>query len=327
MVLDATLNTALIEAIVMEDGSRIANALWSSTRSVGNFAHVATSQLNAPRNGKSNVWVSGLGDFASVSGEANNGFDYNGGGYALGADYSFCKCFTGGLAFGQTFGTQKGDLGLSNIKQDGLMMALYGRSTITFNEKHSLDIDGYFTYGDVENKGDLSLLSGAGSSHAKWNDDVFGGGLKASWNIKLDATSTLTPFVGIDYLRGEQDSLNLGYAGGSSNWYGGAMQTWTVPVGITYKKAYSVGGDQYLVPEITIAYTGDVARQDPSVKTALFGKELKAKGTTPGRSAFLGNTGLRWIMDKNWSASAYYTIETRSDMTNQGVNASVNYTF
>lgn len=327
MVLDATLNTALISTIVMEDGSRIANALWSSTRSVGNFAHVATSQLNAPRNGKSNVWVSGLGDFASVSGDANNGFDYNGGGYALGADYAFCKCFTGGLAFGQTFGTQKGDRGLSNIKQDGLMMALYGRSTITFNEKHSLDIDGYFTYGDVENKGDLSLLGGAASSHAKWHDDVFGGGLKASWNIKLDATSTLMPFVGIDYLRGEQDNLNLGYAGGSSNWYGGAMQTWTIPVGITYKKVYSVGGDQYLVPEITIAYTGDIARQDPSVKTSLFGKELKAKGTTPGRSAFLGNTGLRWIMDKNWSASAYYTIETRSDMTNQGVNASVNYTF
>lgn len=328
LVLNADLNTAMVNAIVMADGSRIANALWSSTRSVGNFAHVATSQLDAPHNGKSNVWVGGLGDFASVNGTGmDNGFDYNGGGYALGADYSFCKSFTAGLAFGQTFGTQKGDLGLSNIKQDGIMMALYGRSSLVFNDKHSLDIDGYFAYGDVENKGDLSLMNGTLPSHSKWHDDVYSGGLKASWNIKLDQTSTLTPFVGVEYLRGEQDNLVLGYTGGSSSWYGGSLQTWTVPVGLTFKKVYSAGGEQYLVPEVTVAYSGDISRQDPGVKTQLFGKEVKAKGTTPGRSALLARTGLRWIMTKSWSLGAYYTLETRSDMTNQGVNASVNYTF
>lgn len=320
---------AVAAALVGKDGSNIANSLWSSTSVVRNFAQTAVSQLKVSQPGDSNVWVSGLGDFLSMNSTSHaDGFQYNGGGYAAGIDYSWTKKFRAGIAFGQTFGTFKSDDNQSSIKQDSLMTGLYANYLETLNDKQSLGVNGYFAYGAVENRantlvGNSSYLPG----HAKWNDDVFTFGLKADWNIKITDKTTLTPFIGIDYVHGAQESFTETYSNGSRQYRDGNMQVWSVPVGITVKKEVSVGGGQLLLPELTLAYVGDVSRTNPSVKSTIYGIDNKHEGSNPGRSAFMMNAGTNWVINQNWSVGAFYTLEARSSQVNQSASLSARYSF
>lgn len=320
---------AVAAALVGKDGSNIANSLWSGTSAVKNFGQTAASQLKVVQPGDSNVWVSGLGDFVTMNSTSHaDGFQYNGGGYATGIDYAWTKKFRAGIAIGQTFGTFKSDDNQASIKQDSIMTSLYANYIETLCDKQNLGLSGYFAYGSVENKantliGNSSYLPG----HAKWNDDVFSFGLKADWNIKVTDKTTLTPFVGIDYIHGAQESFTETYSNGSRQYRDGNMQVWSVPVGVTVKKEVSVGGGQLLLPELTFAYVGDVSRTNPSVKSTIYGIDNKHEGSNPGRSAFMLNAGANWSINQNWSIGAFYTLEARSSQVNQSASLSARYSF
>ena len=333
------------------EGNHIANALWSSTRTVRNFGRAALGQLDVYRgpwkevnpsvksgkggqlttvyNNKANVWLGGLGNWGKVSSTGDvDGYKYNGGGYSAGADYAFSNAFTGGLALGETFGKNKARWGYSSIDQRSLMIGTYGRYKTDVGIWNTLAVDGYFAYGSTRNKANMELGSSpAIPAHSKWDDNVFTAGLKFSWDIKSSEYSTWTPFFGIDYIHGKQDTANLTYGSGSQAFRDGNMQVWTIPVGITYKAVIPVGRDQFFIPEATVAYEGDVSRNNPSVRTDIMGTSVKTEGSNPGRHALLANAGARWVMNKNWSIGAYYTFEHRSRMTDHAVNGSLNYTF
>lgn len=67
---------------------------------------------------------------------------------------------------------------------------------------------------------------------------MFSFGLKADWNIKVTDKTTLTPFIGIDYVHGAQENFTETYDNGSRQYRDGNMQVWSVPVGITVKRKY-----------------------------------------------------------------------------------------
>lgn len=320
---------AVAAALVGKDGSNIANSLWSSTSVVKNFGQTAVSQFKVTQPGDSNVWVSGLGDFVTMNSTSHaDGFQYNGGEYAAGIDYAWTKKFRAGIAFGQTFGTFKSDDNQASIKQDSIMTGLYANYLETLCDKQSVGLSGYFSYGSVENRantliGNSPYLPG----QAKWNDDVFSFGLKADWNIKVTDKTTLTPFIGIDYVHGAQESFTETYANGSRQYRDGNMQVWSIPIGITVKKEISVGGGQFLLPELTVAYVGDVSRTNPSVKSTIYGIDNKHEGSNPGRSAFMVDAGTNWIINQNWSVGAFYTLEARSSQVNQSASLSARYSF
>ncbi len=320
---------AVAAALVGKDGSNIANSLWSSTSVVKNFGQTAVSQFKVTQPGDSNVWVSGLGDFVTMNSTSHaDGFQYNGGGYATGIDYAWTKKFRAGIAFGQTFGTFKSDDNQASVKQDSIMTGLYANYLQPLNDNQNLGLSGYFAYGSVENRADTLIGNSAYlPGHAKWNDDVFSFGLKADWNIKVTDKTTLTPFIGIDYVHGSQESFTETYSSGRRQYRDGNMQVWSVPVGITVKKEVSVGGGQLLLPELTVAYVGDVSRTNPSVKSTVYGIDNKHEGSNPGRSAFMMNAGTNWVINQNWSVGAFYTLEARSSQMNQSASLSARYSF
>lgn len=348
-VSDTELGT--LESLISVDGSRLANSLWSSSQVVKSFVRGAVSQLDVHKGtwresnpaaasgkggmlstehtSKSNIWVGGQGNWGQMSTSSDiSGYKYNGGGYAFGMDHACTKNFTGGLAFGESFGTNKAKLGFSDIDQRTMMVGTYGRYKTDVCPWHSILIDGYFAYGSTRNKEQMTFAGMPDlPANSKWNDDIYTAGLTFSWEFKATENSMLIPFVGIDYMYGSQDNITLNSERGSRSYSDGDMQVWTVPVGITYRAICPVGGQQFLVPEITLAYEGDVSRTNPSVKTDVLGNSMKIEGSRPGRSALLVNTGMRWIMDRNWSLGAYYTFEGRSHMTDHAVNGSINYTF
>ncbi|MEG1261108.1 MAG: autotransporter outer membrane beta-barrel domain-containing protein, partial [Akkermansia sp.] len=155
------LDETAIATLVSDDGSNMANTLWSSTRIVKSFGQNATTQIKLTQPGQTNLWVSGLGDFISMNESSHaDGFDYNGGGYAAGIDYAWTKKFRAGISLGQSFGTFKSDDNQASIKQQGIMGGLYANYLESLNAKQSLGLSGFFAYGSVENKAD-TLIGGS----------------------------------------------------------------------------------------------------------------------------------------------------------------------
>ncbi len=306
------------------DGSAIANTLWSSTSAVRSFARTATSQLSAPPSTTEgySVWGSVLGDYVSMS-----GFRSNSHGYAVGVDKQFCPSLRAGLALGQMFGDFTADEGLAEVDQDSVMVALYSEYLREINQKHSFSLTTYAAYGSTGN--DATTHVGGSSSlpgSASWNDDVFALGTRASWNIRMSDKLTLTPFIGLEYIHGSQDSFTENFSGGSRSYRDGSMQVWSMPIGITARTEVEFGL-QKLLPEVTFAYVGDISRKNPHVRSSTYGLDINHKGTNPGRSAFMMNVGTNWVINDNWSAGAFYNLETRSQEVSQEASISVRCSF
>lgn len=325
LTLSGQLNTDTLNAPKRDESSRLVNALWSSTRTLESFARTSASQLDAYRTGNRNIWFAGLGSFDSMNGNDALGFDYKGGGYAIGGDYTYAKAWTTGISFGQQFGTHESGDKLAKIKQDAIMASVYQRYAKVINDKNTLTIDGFFAYGTVDNRADGTL--GSTRTHASWDDDVYNGGIRIAWLIKLDDKNMLRPFAGLEFVRGDQNAFTETSSLGRQSYRNGAMQNWSLPVGITYQTRVALCGQQSLLPSLTLAYVGDLARKNPTIETDSLGETLRTQGANPGHSALLLQAGTQWIINDQWSANAYYDLECRNGMTNQGVNAGVHYSF
>ncbi len=304
------------------NASALVNTLWSSTSAVRTFARHASSQLSSPagENGVS-VWGSALSDFVSMSGLRSHAF-----GYAVGADKQFCPHVRAGLALGQMFGDYTAESGLAEVEQNSMMLGLYGEYARKLNQRLGLSVTGSAAYGRVENDAN-TRLPGSAPGKASWDDDVFTAGFRVNANVQLAEKWTLSPFIGLEYLRGEQGRFTEHVADGSREYWGGAMQVWTVPVGVTASTECDLGGGQKLLPWLTVGYVGDVSREEPHGSVRAHGVESRHEGTRPGRHGFMLSAGTNWQISDSWSAGASYNLETRSHATLHEGHFSLRYAF
>lgn len=323
------LNVAAATGLAGRDAALLADTLWSSASSVASFARTANEQGKMAGNRSSRLWGAGLGYFTSMSSmDSLSGFSYQGGGYAVGTDVALGKDAVAGAAFGQMFGTHKSSDSLLSDKQRSFMFALYGNLRKELARGHELNLSGYFSYGSV----DHTARTHVGSSQqtpgrARWDDNVYAFGLLADWDIKAGDAFTVSPFTGITYMYGTQGPIEETFDGGSRSFGNGGLQSWSIPVGITLKSVCGLGNGQALLPELSVAYVGDIARRNPYTRTWTAGQSVTGRGHSPGRNALMTRAGLGWQISRNWQAGAYYTLEVRSGQTNQSVNLNVSYSF
>ncbi len=325
LTLRAEIETAAAVALVSEDGSAIANTLWSSTSAVRSFARSAVAQLATPpvELDGITVWGSALGDYVSMS-----GFRSNAHGYAVGVDRQFCPRVRTGIALGQMFGDYTADRGFAGVEQDSIMVGLYSEYVRKVGKDETLRFTSYAAYGQVENDADTRVAGAAElPGSASWDDDVFALGSRAELVMPLSESVSISPFIGLEFLHGSQSSFTETYAGGSRHYRDGSMQVWSLPIGITLRSEIDLGDEQKLLPELTLAYVGDIARKDPHVRSSVFGVEQSHTGTKPGRSAFMLNVGTNWIISKDWSVGASYNLEARSHEVSQEANVSLRCEF
>lgn len=323
------LNVAAATGLAGRDAALLADTLWSSASSVASFARTANEQGKMAGNRSSRLWGAGLGYFTSMSSmDSLSGFSYQGGGYAVGTDVALGKDAVAGAAFGQMFGTHKSSDSLLSDKQRSFMFALYGNLRKELARGHELNLSGYFSYGSV----DHTARTHVGGSQqtpgrARWDDNVYAFGLLADWDIKAGDAFTVSPFTGITYMYGTQGPIEETFDGGSRSFGNGGLQSWSIPVGITLKSVCGLGNGQALLPELSVAYVGDIARRNPYTRTWTAGQFVTGRGHAPGRNALMTRAGLGWQISRNWQAGAYYTLEVRSGQTNQSVNLNVSYSF
>ena len=323
------LNTAAASGLAGQDAALLADTLWSSVSSVASFARTANEQGRIAGVRSSRLWGAGLGYFTSMSSEGTlSGFSYKGGGYAVGADVAASKNAVVGAAFGQMFGTHRSDNSLLSDKQRSFMFALYGNVRQELARGQELNLSGYFSYGNV----DHTARTHVGGSRqtpgrASWDDNVYAFGLLADWNVRTGDTFTVAPFTGITCMYGSQGPIEETFNGGSRSFGNGACSHGSIPVGVTLKSVCGLGNGQVLLPELSVAYVGDIARRASYTRTQAAGQSVTGRGHAPGRHALMTRAGLGWQINRNWQAGAWYTLEVRSGQTNQSVNLNASYSF
>ncbi len=313
--------------VLAPDAQRLVNTLWSSTGVVQEYGEAVLAHLNRP--GSKNVWAMGLGSFQRMSSYgAATGYHYNGGGYAVGADTAVTENFNAGVSVGQMYGRHKAADGLSNVRQNSLMASLYGRYDLGRNKCGThIMLDGYLGYGHTRNRARSWSDTNDEMITGRWGDDILALGLKGTWQRKLTDNSTIASFIGVRYLYGVQDDITMASANSSRDYYDGSMHNLSIPMGVTLRYYYAVGSKGVVSPSLTVGYIADVYRENPSLRTKVFGNCTKFEGSDPGRHAFMMRLGVGYQIDERWYVGAGYNLEARSSDLEQCIDMDVSYSF
>lgn len=336
----ATTGEATVRSANEGDANRVANTLVSSSKTLFAFADGARNHVYSDRVTGSNFWVGGLGDFQDLSSHnGRNGYKYNGGGYAVGMDHKAGKNGVVGLAFGQMFGEMKPKDGTflfdnGKIDQKMTMVGLYGGTLMNIcNIKQGIHLDGYMAYGSSDNKSTRNVINPVmgygGGALGNWNEDVFAVGGQASWVYQVCPAFNLRPFIGIDYTASRMENFRESGVYGLNNAYShGHYQNLALSAGFGIDRTFTYRNGMALTPAASVAYVGDVVRQDGKVTvTNPDGSNFWERSVSPGRNAVRANAALTWKICSSWSARAGYVFEYRSGATQHGVNASLSYSF
>ena len=323
LILSGSVNKAALAVLMDSNSANVANTMWASANAVQEMARTAEHQFLVGMPGQTTFWGAAMGSFMDISGK--QGFTSNLGGYAVGLQHAFTEKFRAGFALGQSFGTFKSDDNQLKADQTALMPVLTAQYVSPLDKTSSLTVSGHVAYGTVSNEADTYQAGTIGK--AEWDDQVLNIGVRAAWNKKVTDDSSISVFAGLTYQNVEQDSFTEEYTGGERDYRSGSMSSLSLPLGVTWRGVYQMEGTNIFVPEVTVAYIGDIVRENPEVKTSVYGFNRVGKGSNIGRNAFMLNAGANWMFDSSWSLGAFYTLEARSNQVNQSVNAALRYSF
>ena len=339
---------AMIQSV---SGETVINAAWASNDALKGFASLVRTQgalsaaqgLNAPAarpvqavdakgspiamapvaSGRGSVWVGGLGSWTDQNARHGiDGYKYDAGGYAVGADFKLSSSALAGVAVGQSFGTFQDKGGFSSYDADSFMAMAYGRYTPSRNKK--LTLDGYAAFGTTSFDGNARVADT--SAHGEFDADSFGAAVYATWTEELANKLVIAPFAGLEFMTGKTDSFTE--SGDLARTFSGARaQNWTLPVGITVSRTFAAGTKTTLTPGITVAVAQDLSRINPKGTVGSDLGSWTARGVNKGRTALRVNAGVSATFGSRWGARIGYSLESRAGLTAQGINGSVSYSF
>ncbi len=323
--------TGGIEDILPElAGADIGNSMWSSASNMKSVSNAALGKVGITRfllGPKNNFWVNGLGDFTyHATRNGIDGYDYNGGGYAVGADRRFTPNTILGAAFGNLYGKNKSRTWISEVDQTSYVALLYGAWRRQISPGNMLNIQGTLGYGWTRNKLD-SYYSG-GSSNGKWENRMGFATLQATWDHKLNKGWTLSPFLGIEYTQVNQNSFTeTGYD--PRHFDRGDLKNLSLPVGVGISKSLQFSNGVLWVNSLAVSYVPDVVRDNPETRARRLMNDFSwtARGSRPDRNAVRVNYNSTVVINPRWTAYGGYEFEGRSKSTYHRVNAGVSYAF
>lgn len=313
-------------------GDGTMNSLWSTTSNMAALSDSALGRIGPDRyklEKCANYWATGLGDFdmhRSVSGR--DGYDYNGFGYAVGADTRICpNNWLLGAAFGNLYGKNKSRNFASEIKQTSYIGQIYGGYLKEMDARNLLNFTGSLSYGITSNK-QTSYYSDGLRSRGKWDNTAWRATLKAEWFHALDNNWTLSPFLGLEYDDARSDSFTE--AGDRARTFGkGSLKNLALPIGVALSKELSYNNGMKWLHRLAASYVPDVYRKNPEA-TAFrpdYGLSWQAHGVQPDRNAARLEYDTTWIINSTWSLFAGYSVEGRKNAVYQNANIGASITF
>lgn len=314
-------------------GGIVMNSLWSTVSNMHSLSGVALGQLNATRyklEKCSNYWATGLGDFdmhRSVG--RRDGYDYNGFGYAVGADFQLCPDnVVFGVAFGNLYGKNKSRDYFAEIKQASYIGMIYGGWLKEFDAENALNVTGTASYGLTTNKLNTRYSDGF-HSRGKWDNDAMRFTLKAEWLRNLGDNWTLGTFVGAEYDGASQKAFSE--TGDRPRHFGRSnLHNLALPVGVGVTKQIDYSNGMKWINSLTASYIPDVYRKNPEssvTRLTADGFSWTARGVDVARHGGRLDYSTRWIINPTWSTFAGYAVEYRKNAVYQDVNIGASVSF
>ena len=313
-------------------GELAVNSLWSSASNAAALGGNVLSRLSVPRltdRHARNLWGMGLGDFARQRSRGGvDGYDYNGGGYSVGADSGMGGEDEGiwGIAFGQLCGHARSRDFQGRNPQDTRMGSLYWGRLMEESNRAYWIFKGSLTWAETRNNM-TSRLSGAPASTGKWNNETWLAQAEVSRTAGCAGGWRLTPFVRMEFTHGRQDAFRE--QGGYGRDFGGAaLKRLSIPVGLEIGRTDEWKGRPW-AQSLRVSYVGDVLRDVPeaAVYSPYSDMGWRGRAVSPERHGLRAEYNTFLQCNERWSVYGGYGLEVRGSSCYHRVNAGVSRSF
>lgn len=313
-------------------GGLAVNSLWSSASNAAALGGNVLSRLSVPRltdRHARNLWGMGLGDFARQRSRGGvDGYDYNGGGYSVGADSGMGGEDEGiwGIAFGQLYGHARSRDFQGRNTQDTRMGSLYWGRLMEESNRAYWIFKGSLTWAETRNNM-TSRLSGAPASTGKWNNETWLAQAEVSRTADCAGGWRLTPFVRMEFTHGRQDAFRE--QGGYGRDFGGAaLKRLSIPVGLEIGRTDEWKGRPW-AQSLRVSYVGDVLRDVPeaAVYSPYSDMGWRGRAVSPERHGLRAEYNTFLQCNERWSVYGGYGLEVRGSSCYHRVNAGVSRSF
>lgn len=313
-------------------GELAVNSLWSSASNAAALGGNVLSRLSVPRltdRHARNLWGMGLGDFARQRSRGGvDGYDYNGGGYSVGADSGMGGEGEGiwGIAFGQLCGHARSRDFQGRNTQDTLMGSLYWGRLMEESNRACWIFKGSLTWAETRNNM-TSRLGGAPASTGKWNNETWLAQAEVSRTADCAGGWRLTPFVRMEFTHGRQDAFRE--QGGYGRDFGGAaLKRLSIPVGLEIGRTDEWKGRPW-AQSLRVSYVGDVLRDVPeaAVYSPYSDMGWRGRAVSPERHGLRAEFNTSLQCNERWSVYGGYGLEVRGSSCYHRVNAGLSRSF
>lgn len=315
------------------EGNIVSNSLSSTASNMHTMARAALGNVDIFRiqsEVKRNIWAKGVGDFSSSKSMGDiDGYQYQGGGYVVGADYLVGEKAIFGAAFGEMFGSNKSDLYDARISQRTLMLSAYGAKLQEFSSHQDQSIlwTWLASMGNTMNNLKTRYSDGE-SSQGKWDSTAYYLEGKATWRIETEGKRWVyTPFMGLEFTHvsfvdftEEGDKVRRFSDGDYANL--------SLPIGIgaeyhstLYKKPW--------LNVFQVSYVPDIYRNNPVSNAQRLSTEYEWRdiGVKASKHAVRASINSTLKLNNYWTTYAGYTFEGRGASIYHNVHAGVSYSF
>lgn len=310
-------------------GDMALNSMWSSASNALGMSGAALGSLDALRflaGPENNYWVKGLGDFLFHATEGGrDGFDYNGGGYAVGADRRVAKNTILGLGFGDLYGRLYSRSFVGDIGQQSRIAMLYGGWYKDLGRKDALMVTASAGYGWTANR--MNSFHTGGWSRGKWTNRTLAATLNGKWSRRLSDVLAVDFNLGLEYTDVTQGSFTeTGWD--ARRFEKGHLKNLSLPVGVGLTCRSELKGREW-INSVAVSYLPDVYRENPSApaQRLLNGYRWEARGTAPDRNAVRVNVNSALQLNARWRAYAGYEFEGRNKAVAHRFNAGVSFAY
>lgn len=313
-------------------GGLAVNSLWSSASNAAALGGNVLSRLSVSRltdRHARNLWGMGLGDFARQRSRGGvDGYDYNGGGYSVGADSGMGGEDEGiwGIAFGQLYGHARSRDFQGRNTQDTRMGSLYWGRLMEESNRAYWIFKGSLTWAETRNNM-TSRLSGAPASTGKWNNETWLAQAEVSRTADCAGGWRLTPFVRMEFTHGRQDAFRE--QGGYGRDFGGAaLKRLSIPVGLEIGRTDEWKGRPW-AQSLRVSYVGDVLRDVPEAAVYSLYSDMgwRGRAVSPERHGLRAEYNTSLQCNERWSVYGGYGLEVRGSSCYHRVNAGVSRSF
>lgn len=310
-------------------GALTMNSMWSSASNALGMSATALGTLDATRfitGPENNYWVKGMGDFLCQGSEGSrDGFDYNGGGYAVGADRRMAANTVLGLGFGDLYGKMYSRSFVGDIGQQTRIAMFYGGWNKELDRNHALMVTGSAGYGWTGNR--MNSCHTGGWSHGKWTNRTLAAALNGKWSRRLNENLSVDFMFGLEYTDVTQGAFT------ETGWDGrrfgkGHLKNLSLPAGAGITCRSELKGREW-INSVAVSYLPDVYRENPDApaQRLLNGYRWEAKGAAPDRNALRVNLTSSLQLSPRWRVHAGYEFEGRSRATAHRFNAGAAFTY